>query len=71
MFKRNFNFTLKKKQDFSTSISETSETVFYFRIGWLPLMWSEINTKQYKVNKRTLKVQEKDMSCELASNFDQ
>ena len=33
LFIRNFNFTLKK-QDFSTSVSEASENVFYFMIGF-------------------------------------
>ena len=83
LFIRSFRFALKK-QFFSTSMSETSENVcFYFMIGFFPmkfvftynisLVWWEINfwLTLLELIKARSKVQEKNMSCERALNFDQ
>ena len=74
------NLTLHKKQDFSTSTSETSENVYLFvsrfMIGFL---WSlylyTLFLLMYKylleLIQRRSKVREKNMSCESTLNFDQ
>ena len=69
----------KKTQDFSTSISETSENAYLFAsISWLVSFWICIYIKysiylMYKylleLIKRKSNVQEKNMSCERIFNF--
>ena len=84
---RDFNSSLKKKQDFSTSISETSENVknvclfisFLLFRGWFALefciyiqdFFDVVRNKLPDLIKRRSKVQEKNMSCERALDFDQ
>ena len=69
----------KKTQDFSTSISETSENTYLFAsISWLVSFWICIYI-QYSIYlmykylleliKRKSNVQEKNMSCERIFNF--
>ena len=66
-----------KKQDFSTSISETSKNVcFYFMIGFLCSLYSYTiflwwGIYPLELIKRRSKVQEKNMSRERALNFHQ
>ena len=82
-FIRSFNFTLKNQYQYSTSVSEISENdCFYFMTGfpwslyshtiflWCGEKWTS-NTKYLELIKRRSKVQEKNMSCERALNFDQ
>ena len=84
---RDFNSSLKKKQDFSTSISETSENVenvcffisFLLFRDWFALefciyiqdFFDVVRNKLPDLIKRRSKVQEKNMSCERALDFDQ
>ena len=75
-----------KKQDFSTSVSEANENVYLFvslsrlvSIGvgiymqyFLDVVRNKFQTTNiYKLIKRRSKVQEKNVSCERALNFDQ
>ena len=56
-----------KKQVFSTSVSETSSWLVFH--NWFPMKF--ILTYNIFLNKRRTKVQEKNMSCEQALDFDQ
>ena len=56
-----------KNQVFSTSISETSSWLVFH--DWFPM--KPILTHNISLNKRRSKVQEKNMSCERALNFNQ
>ena len=78
-----FNSSLKKK-DFSTLLSETSENVCFFisvsvisRLVYSGVciyrqnFFDVVRNKLLELIKRRSKVQEKNMSCELAFNFEQ
>ena len=61
-----------KKQDFSTSILETSSWLVFH--DWFPMKFvftNNISLVWWEINKIISKLQEKKMSCEHALNFDQ
>ena len=60
-----------KKQDFSTSMLETSSWLVFH--DWFPMkfVFTNISLVWWEINKIISKLQEKKMSCEHALNFDQ
>ena len=84
MLRRDFKSSLKRPQDFPTSLSETSENVclliFISVILWfvsfgvciyIHYFFDVVRNKLLELIKRRSKVQEKNMLCEHALNFDQ
>ena len=78
MFLRSFNFTLKN--EFFQHQYQKQEKIFVLRQYFFGVMRNKLhwttasetsNTKYLELIKRRSKVQEKNMSCERALNFDQ
>ena len=80
MFLRRFNFTLKKRVFATSIVYQKQEKMFVLRQYFFGVMRNKLhwttasetsNTKYLELIKRRSKVQEKNMSCERALNFDQ